>query len=800
MPDAEDRGTMPEERTTTILVVDDSPDNRIVIQALLREADPGLRVLAAENGPQALELTARHDPDVILLDLIMPGMDGFEVCTRLKANPATAPIPVIILTALSADPATRVRALDAGAEGFLSKPVEPLDLITHVRAMVKLRRFARSQRHERALLESLVAERTAELEQQLQRSRQIEQKARINEHLLTAFLDTNSDLVFLLDDQMRFLLVNESMAAAVGRPKKDILGQPAIAVMPMEMVSEFRGTAAEILETGSGTTRHHNFDRRHFETSMFRVQLTSGCMAVGGISRDVTDRLQAARELEKAVADWQHTFDASNYGIWILDEHQRVVRSNRVARELFDSPEAGPHPVCWDLFHADHRQHESCPFSRARRTLHREFMEQQIKDRWYRVTVDPMLDAGGRFTGAVHIISDITGRKQAEAERERLESQLLQAQKMESIGQLAGGVAHDFNNMLSIILGNAENAGDLLSTEHPAWPALQEILQTAHRSAELTRQLLAFARKQEIHPRVLEMNQTIKGLLKMISRLIGEQIRVQYLPQDTDLPVYIDPSQFNQILVNLAVNARDAIDGTGTLTIETSMIPQEYARTYLQLPPGDWVQLRVSDNGCGMSPELVARVFEPFFTTKDQGKGTGLGLATVWGIVKQNNGFIKVDSTPRLGTTFTILLPLTGESPEPVPADLPPVATAADSTCTILLVEDEPTILKLSQRILTGLGYRVLSASSPLKALDLAREHISEIRLLVTDVIMPDLNGQELAARLQEMNPALHVLFISGYPADFLKNADGTLSYSYLSKPFSRASLVAKLQEILSPS
>ncbi|MBU1413786.1 response regulator [Myxococcota bacterium] len=790
---------MTENTNATILVVDDSADNRIVIQALLHEAQPGYRVLQAANGPQALQLAIEHDPDVILLDIVMPGMDGFEVCSRLKANPKTELIPVIFITALSTDHATRNRAFEVGAEGFLGKPVEMLDLITQVRTMIKVKQSAVSERREKEILSSLVDERTNELEHQLLKARKVEQRARVNEHLLTSFIDTNTDLVFLFDEHMRFLMVNTSLAALLKLSKNEIIGRHIDEVVPAEMKHVLEPAAQDVLLSGAFFHQTHSLYSRYLETNLFRVQLTSGCLAVGGICRDVTDRFEATRQLELAAEDWQHTFDSSNEAICILNADHRIVRANRIAKEVFNFDlQAGPR-MCWDVFHEDKNELADCPYARVRLSHHRESEEIRFKDRSYRITVDPIFDTEGRMYGAVHMVSDITGRKQAEAERERLESQLLQAQKMESVGQLAGGVAHDFNNMLSIILGNAENACDQMSPEHPAYPALQEILLTAKRSAELTRQLLAFARKQEINPRVLELNETIKGLLSMISRLIGEQIRIQYLPQEAELPIYMDPSQLNQILVNLAVNARDAIGGPGTLTIETARLPQEYTRLYMQLPPGDWAQLRVTDNGCGMSPDLIAHVFEPFFTTKEQGKGTGLGLATVWGIVKQNNGFIKVESTPGRGTTFTILLSLTSEMPEPMPAELSPVPSTANSTGTILLVEDEPTILKLTQRILAGLGHRVLIANSPLKALDIACEHASEISLLITDVIMPDLNGHELASRLLAKNPALQVLFISGYPADYLKSIDGPVSnFSYLSKPFTRAALAAKLQDILS--
>ncbi len=782
-----------------ILIIDDSRDNRTVIEALLREALPDLRVLHADNGAAGLELAARHDPHVIILDLLMPGLDGFEVCERLKRDPATGHIPVIILTALGTDRQVRTRAVDCGAEGFLSKPVEALDLITMVRAMLKVRQATVSERRQKERLEALVADRTSELEQLLLKSRKVEQRARINEHLLTAYIDTNTDLIWLKDEKHRFLLVNETLARALGRPKDAIVGRIDLEVMAEADVERYRAMETDVLQHGTTLTGTFPIGTRTFETTLFRVSLSSGNLAIGGISRDVTDRLEAVRQIEQAALEWQHTFDSSNFAICILDRNHRVVRSNRVARELFGFDPAPKAPQCWEIFHEDGRRHAECPYLRAMQSRHRESMEFQVKDRIYKVTVDPILDADGILTGAVHIISDVTGKKQAERERHQLEAQLLQAQKMESIGQLAGGVAHDFNNMLSIIIGNTENAIDDLSADHPAWGALQEILQTAQRSAELTRQLLAFARKQEIHPQVLEVNRTVRGQLKMLGRLIGEQIRVRYLPQESDLHVCIDPAQLTQILVNLAVNARDAIGGPGVLTLETALLTREYVRVHSQLPPGDWVQLRVSDDGCGMSQDLIAHVFEPFFTTKDQGKGTGLGLATVWGIVKQNNGFIQVDSVPGKGTTFTVLLPASQEESDQAPAELSPTPQPHAPSSTILLVEDDPLILKLTQKVLSGLGFHVIATGSPLQALELAEAHHEELRMLVTDVVMPDLHGHELAQRVLARNPSLQVLFMSGYPADALQNLhDPANNRFYLSKPFTRAALAAKLHEVLS--
>jgi len=790
---------MSQETEIPILIIDDSRDNRTVIEAILREALPDLRVLHAENGFLGLELAARHAPHVIILDLLMPGIDGFEVCERLKKTPETSHIPVIILTALGTDRQVRMRAVDCGAEGFLSKPVEALDLVTMVRAMIKVRQATVNERRQKDRLASLVADRTAELEQLLLKSRKVEQRARVNEHLLTAYIDTNIDLIWLKDEKHRFLLVNESLARTLGQTKEALLGRIDLEVMAEEDVARYRLMEQEVFQHGTTLTGTFLVGTRTFETTLFRVSLSSGNLAIGGISRDVTDRLEAVRQIEKAAEDWQHTFDSSNDAICILDTEHRVQRSNRVAREMFGLDPESPVNHCWEVFHEDGRQQVDCPYQRSMRSLHRESMEYRIKDRTYRVTVDPILNTEGQVTGGVHIISDVTAKKLAEKERQSLEAQLLQAQKMESIGQLAGGVAHDFNNMLSIIIGDAENALDELAEDHPATSALQEILQTAQRSSELTRQLLIFARKQENHPQVLELNRTIRGSLKMLGRLIGEQIRIQYFPQDSDLHICIDPAQFTQILVNLAVNARDAIGGPGTLTIETSLLTRDYTRIYAQLPHGDWVQLRVSDDGCGMSQDLIAHVFEPFFSTKEQGKGTGLGLATVWGIVKQNNGFIQVESVPERGTTFTVLLPASRELAEEKAMEVSPTPQPHEPTNTILLVEDDATILKLTQKVLIGLGFRVIATGSPLEALKLAEQHRSELRLLVTDVVMPDLHGHELAQRLLKQDPSLLVLFMSGYPADALHSLhDPANNLFYLSKPFTRAALAAKLHEVLS--
>jgi PAS domain S-box-containing protein len=394
---------------------------------------------------------------------------------------------------------------------------------------------------------------------------------------------------------------------------------------------------------------------------------------------------------------------------------------------------------------------------------------------------------------------DITDYKRYEAEQERMHSQLVQAQKMESVGRLAGGVAHDFNNMLGVILGYSEMVLDQIDENQPIHSAVQGIHQAAERSAELTRQLLAFARKQTVMPKVLDLNETVRGMLNMLRRLIGEDIDLAWVPgRDLGL-VKIDPSQVDQVLANLCVNSRDAIGDTGKVTIETSnaFFDENYCSVHAGTHPGEYVMLVVSDNGCGMDAEALAHLFEPFFTTKEMGKGTGLGLAMVYGIVKQNNGFINVYSEPGQGTSFKIYLPkYVSEIDQAAKTRVvPPAETGLE---TILLVEDEPMILAMTTEMLHRLGYTVLPASTPKEALLLAEDSSRGINLLMTDVVMPEMNGRDLAKSLLALNPDLKCLFMSGYTANVIAH-HGVLDkgISFLQKPFSRKDLAAKVRETL---
>ena len=398
------------------------------------------------------------------------------------------------------------------------------------------------------------------------------------------------------------------------------------------------------------------------------------------------------------------------------------------------------------------------------------------------------------------IVRDITDLRRAELEQDQLQAQLRQAHKMESVGRLAGGVAHDFNNMLGVIIGHNEMAMEKTPPSSPVMQDLMEIKQSAERSAELTRQLLAFARRQSVSPRVLDLNKALDGMLNMLRRLIGEDVLLEWLPGDDLWPVLVDPPQMSQMLANLCINARQALPGRGRITITTGNVTldHEFCSTKPGSRPGDHVRISISDNGCGMDRETINQIFEPFFTTRKLGQGTGLGLSTVYGIVKQSNGYIDVESEPGQGTTFRVYFP---RSTTPVDAftdetDLP---TPPGGHETIILVEDERSILDMAATMLSKLGYEVLATSSPSEALSIARKHRGRIRLLITDVVMPELNGRDLAWNLKSIIPDLKCLFMSGYTSEVIAH-QGVLEKGvhFIPKPFTSRGLAANVRKALS--
>ena len=513
-----------------------------------------------------------------------------------------------------------------------------------------------------------------------------------------------------------------------------------------------------------------------------------------GIFVDIVEHI-AERE------GWDQLYESMTDGFGYTDMHGRFVESNESYRQMIGYSEEELARMTYRDFTPE-KWHAFEQETVIRQLLAHDASEVYEKEyrhkdgRIFPVELRAFLvrDERGRAEGMWAIVRDLTERKRAEKQQKLLEEQLHQAQKMESIGRLAGGVAHDYNNMLSVILGYTQMALGKTEPGSPLQGDLQEILDAAKRSADITRQLLAFARKQAIVPQVLDLNDTVGGMLNMLRRLIGEDINLAWRPGVSLAPIKIDPSQFDQLLANLCINGRDAISGVGSIVIETAeeTLDETFCALHAGLTPGRYVLLSVSDTGCGIDKENLDRIFEPFFTTKDREKGTGLGLAMVYGIVRQNNGCIGVESEPGRGTVFRIHLPRHDEPVARIDENRRRLRTGRGET--VLIVEDEPAILRMTCRVLENSGYKVVTATTPAEAIDLVEREGGAIRLVITDVVMPEMNGRDLVQQLLHRAPQLKYLFMSGYTAGVVAPGEGI---DFIQKPFSAEDLTTKVWEVL---
>jgi two-component system cell cycle sensor histidine kinase/response regulator CckA len=611
--------------------------------------------------------------------------------------------------------------------------------------------------------------------------------------------------VFVVDREGHHLDVNPAACAITGYERDELLAMRVIDILPADAVEAGAAHFRHVVETGRAidavAVQRKDGTRRW--TNISAVRLNDDRFL--GFVEDITERKQADERLEMTKQTYVDVFNAISESIYIQDEHGTFLDVNggaarmyRMSREelIGQSPLTVAAPGMNDL-EAIRRASEEV----ARTGVPARFDFWAVRRGGEVFPKEVVVHRGRYFSRDVLIATarDVTDKHRVEAERERLREQLLQAQKMESVGRLAGGVAHDFNNMLGLILGHAEMALERVAPDSDLHADLVEVRTAAERSADLTRQLLAFARKQTVAPQVLDVNATVEGMLKMLRRLIGEDIELVWRPGDDVGAVLVDPSQLDQVLANLCLNARDAITGFGTVTIATSRVSVDAATCarHAGTMPGTFVRLAVRDSGCGMGPDVVAHLFEPFFTTKALGKGTGLGLATVYGIVTQNSGFVEVASAPGQGSTLDVFLPChaaTGAVRQR-PDMAPPTARGHE---TILLVEDEPSILEMIRRMLARQGYAVLAAATPAVAVQLAREHAGTIHLLVTDVVMPEMNGRELARTILTLHPDVERLFMSGYTADVIAH-HGVLNEGlhFIQKPFTMKALAAKVRSVL---
>ncbi|WP_462267390.1 PAS domain S-box protein [Desulfobacter sp.] len=626
-----------------------------------------------------------------------------------------------------------------------------------------------------------------------------EESLREREHFLQTIIKTTVDGFWVLDVKGLITEVNTAYCSMSGYSREELIGKSIGELDTKETEEETAARIERIISKGSEIfeTRHSRKDQ-----SIYPIEVSATYLDVDGgkfvcFGRDITERKQAEEALRASEARFRNMVEDAPDPIFIQTQ-MRFAYLNQKALNLFgakDAQELIGTPVM-ERFHPDYHDsvkqrikglNEHC---KPAELMEQKYLRMDGSTVLVEVTAQPIMY--GNNDGALVFVRDIT-------ERKNLEAQLMQAQKMESVGRLAGGVAHDYNNMLSIILGYTDFAFEKIDTNHPLFSDLEEIHTAAERSVDITRQLLAFSRKQTIEPTLLDLNESVEGMLKMLRRLIGEDIDIAWHPGEHLWPVFMDPSQLNQIIVNLCVNARDAIKNVGKITIETNTksFDDEYCAEHVGFRPGDYIMVAVSDDGCGMDIDLQSHIFEPFFTTKEMGKGTGLGLATVYGIVKQNNGFINVYSELGQGTTFRIYIP----RPEALLKKLEkkkPTRPYAGGDETILMVEDDQAILKMTKMMLERFGYSVLSASKPEEAIEIANKYSGQIHLFITDVVMPEMNGRDLSKNILSIYPNLKTLFMSGYTANVIAH-HGVLDegVNFIQKPFSREQISVKVRESL---
>jgi len=993
-----------------ILVVDDDADLALATSRLLEQS--GYTAVSVRTGAEAWRSLQASRPDLILLDRDLPDQDGVDLCRRIKGDPLYADVFVILISGTFTQSADQVTGLEAGADGYILRPISNHELAARVDAFIRIRRLNRmvraSEQWHRAIMEQagdaiilrdvggrilevnrracqnlgytreelvsmtltdidpqvcpsaasamwdrLLAGESLTFESHHRRkdgtlfpvevslgcvrlplgpavlgiSRDITERKKAevalaeNERSLREAQRVGRLGSFLLDIATGFWTSSEMMDEVFGIDaayERSVAGWLAL-VHPADrarMDAYFRNevlAARRAFDQEYRVVRHcDQVERWVHGRGELELDAQGQPVKMRGTIQDVTERRRAQADLERTARDWQTTFDATNDAIWVLDQNHRILRTNRTAERIFHRPCAEIlGECCWTVAHGTAGPPHYCPLVRAQQTGQRETTELQQGERWFEVVVDPIRDAAGRHTGAVHIVSDITERKQAEerlrkqaalldaandaiyvrrldhtivywnagaqrlygvAPREalgrkitdvahldaavfetahlhllehghwsgeltkvteagkeivlfcrwtllrdeqgrpqevlainsditakkQLEAQLLRSQRVQAIGTLTGGIAHDLNNILAPLMMIAP-----LLRQKVSDPAGLQLVATvencARRGADIIKQMLTFARgKPELHA-LLPLRPLFDDLQRFIGETFPRNIQSRVNVPAVLWPVLADPTQIHQAILNLCINARDAMPGGGLLTLAAENVALEQRSPALpaEARPGQYVRLSVADTGTGISPEILDRIYDPFFTTKEVGRGTGLGLATVHGILRGHGGFVCVSTQVGRGSTFELYLPVVTEArTDAAPApDGPPRRGQGE---LILLVDDEASVRLVLQRILEEQGYRVLIAEEGFEALALLKRRGPEVQLVITDLMMPGMDGAELVSALRRSDPRLPILGMTGLtdPAAFEGTDNPPLS-ALLTKPFTREKLLTALGEVL---
>lgn len=691
---------------TTILVVEDSPTQAAKLRFLLEDA--GYRILTAPDGERALEVVGRESIDLVVTDITMPGISGYDVCRHIKLD-HSSDLPIILLTNLS-DPMDIVRGLEAGADNYVTKPYEPEHLLFRIRHVLENHALRQSSKSKVGL--------------------------GVTVSFLGATFTINSEREQILD-----LLISTFEDAVI--QNRQLRQREEELQLAKAQLARYAGALEDRLTSVLQSVPDVLFSVKADASELFYV--SPACTQVFGFT---PEEFSATPNL------WQTVMHPDDHDR-IVAHYERLVRDGRSGTVEY-------------------------------RVLHHDGTS-----RWVQATLVPVTDDMERTIRVDGVASDIT-------ERRLLEQQLQQSQKMEAIGTLAGGVAHDFNNVLAAIRATVDLSLLGMDPESEVATELHQIRETVDRGAGLTRQLLTLGRGQALEPRPVDVTALVSNTRKMLGRVIGETIRlnVQMGPEPTT--VLADPGQLEQVLLNLCINARDAMPRGGELAILTErvILDREFRTLHPWAEEGEYVLVMVSDTGTGMTPEIQARIFEPFFTTKEMGRGTGLGLAVVYGIVKQHGGMIHVYSEPGHGTTFRIYLPYRAEAPARLaPIEVTPLPIGSG---TVLLAEDDDVLRSMTSKLLQRLGYDPIIASNGREAVELLLEQGEHIKLAILDVVMPELGGPAVAEQVRDRWPHLRYVFTTGYSPTSLHLAHlRDVPIPVLQKPYGLAALARTVHQVL---
>ena len=781
---------------TKVLIVDDAQDRLLVHSMILRKS--GFEIIEAVTGNDCLHQAKEHSPDIILLDVVLPDINGIEVCRQLKSDPSTDKILILLVSSIETESLKQSIGLDSGADGYIIFPVSNQELISRVRALERIKQGEDELRRSHQLLKqhSEQLERmNRDLEKEIIEHQRTEAALRASEQYARSIINCSLDMIISVDTDRNIVEFNESAQKTFGYTKEEVVGKNVnILYADSEegknvhrQTLDYANVQREILNKKKNGEIFNSF----LAASVLRSN-SSELLGLVGVSRDITVQKRAEEALLESEERYRLLFTQSPLGIVHFDRNGLLLNANAIVTEIFGISTGNGRSV---MYNELIKHPQMIGIIADSLTGVPGFFEGEYRSPssgkvfTIRLITRPVITKGSAVDSVIVIVEDITVQT-------IVQRQLIQAQKLESLGTLAGGIAHDFNNLLAMILGNAELLKKSLEHDPKSRKYVETIVEVAHRGSSISKQMLLFSHNSELKLQPISLTHIIEELKLMLQHFIPKTITIITSSEDENGFINCDKGHIHQVIINLCINAKDAMGDHGTLTITERMVHSSALNEkYPNVPVGNYVGLAISDTGPGIDQEILQKIFDPFFTTKEKGKGTGLGLSIVDGIVRSHNGFIDVTSTKGVGTTFTLYFPAVN------PVDIVPPAEKAISNLhgkTILVVDDEKVLRQVLKELLEELGCTVMEAPDGVAAVEIYHKHNATIDLIISDLGMPTMNGEEMFEELKKINNSVRVIISSGY-------LDGTIRthlvkkgiIEIINKPYKFEEIVSVLELIL---